>query len=128
MKAMALGIPFLLTLSVAAGAAPSAYVDKPFVQDYSEKIPLAAQVAGAKLLKVRMDRNSRIVVLSDKGLLQIDAGLLKSDRQHRPLADANIKDMEVVDGQFMYRTDHEILSNAGAGQILTDTAERHPRP
>ncbi len=116
MKSIVFGITFLLTLSSVTGAAMPAYIDRPFVQDSSEKIPLASPADDVKLLKVRADRNGRIVVLSNKGLLQVDAGALKPDRQYRPLLDMQIKDVEVFQGQFIYLTDRCVLSNAWAGR------------
>jgi len=118
----------LLSLSLALVAGPTAfannasrvYVDHPFVQDYSEKVPLATDLGGAKLRKVRADRNGRILVLSDKGLLQVHEGRLKPDKLHRPLADMNIKDMDIHQGQFVYLTDKFVLSNAWAGRLLAD--------
>ena len=116
----------LLSLSLALATGQTAfanstsrvYVDRPFLQDHSEKVPLAADLTGAKLLKVRADRNGRILVLSDKGLLQVHEGRLKPDRQHRPLTDMRIRDMDVHQGQLVYLTDELILSNAWAGRLL----------
>ena len=118
----------LLSLSLALVAGPTVcadnasrvHVDRPFLQDYSEKIPLAADLGGAKLRKVRADRNGRILVLSDKGLLQVHEGQLKPDRLHRPLADMNIEDMDIHQGQFVYRTEKFVLSNAWAGRLRAD--------
>jgi hypothetical protein len=120
MKPTVLGITFLLALSSSTGAATPTYIDRPFLQDSSEKIPLASSIGDAKLLKVRADRNDRIIVLSNKGLLQVDAGTLKPDRQCRPLADMQIKDIEVFQDQFVYLTDRYVLSNAWAGQLLVE--------
>ncbi|MCL5280801.1 MAG: hypothetical protein M1376_12945 [Planctomycetes bacterium] len=120
MKPMVLGITFLLALSSAAGAALPVYLDRSFVQDYSEKIPLVSPAGDTKLVKVRADRNGRIIVLSNKGLLQADAGVLKPDRQYRPLTDMQIKDIEVFQDQFVFLTDRDVLSNAWAGQLLLE--------
>jgi hypothetical protein len=113
-----LALTIILTLGDPAEAATLAYLDQPFLQDYSEKIPPAPQLGAVKLQKVRMDRNGQILVLSDKGLLQVDAGLLKPDHRYRPLTDAVVKDIEVNQGEFIYLTDHEVVSNAGAGRLL----------
>ena len=94
-----------------------AYEDRPFVQDFSEKVPLAPGLRDVKLLKVRADRSGRISVLSDKGLLQVYEGQLTRDVLHRPLADMQILDIETRDGQFVYLTDEFVLSNAWAGQL-----------
>jgi hypothetical protein len=109
---LAMGIPF-------RGETPF-HVDRPFIQDTSEQIPLAPEVRDAKLLKVRMDRNGRILVLADKGLLQVHAGTLRPDRQDRPLADMHIRDIAIHEGQFVYSTDGYVLSNGFAGRILID--------
>jgi len=101
-----------------AKEAARTYHDEPFSQDHSEKVPLASELRGAELRKVRADRNDRILVLSDKGLLQVHEGRLKPDQLHRPLTDMPIKDMEVHQGQFVFLTDKHVLSNAWAGRFL----------
>ena len=101
-------------------AAQRVYEDRPFVQDFGEEVPLGPGLAGAKLLKVRADRNGRISVLSDKGLLQVHEGRLLPDRLHRPLADTHIADIETYDGQFAYLTDDSVLSNVRAGRLLVE--------
>jgi hypothetical protein len=120
MKSLTLGMTLILALTVSAEGTPPAYLDQSFLQDYSEKIPLASPAGDIRLWKVRMDRNGCISVLSDKGLLQADGGVLKPDRRYRPLADMQIKDLEVTWDQFVYLTDRHILSHAWAGQFLSD--------
>jgi len=88
------------------------------VQDFSEKVSVAPSVGDARLLKVRADRNGRVSVLSDKGLLQVCEGQLVADHLHRPLADIHVVDIETHDGQFVYLTDDLVLSNAWAGRLL----------
>ena len=121
MKILTLSISLALLAGPVAAteSASRVYVDRPFVQDYSEKVPLTAELNGAKLLKVRADRNGRILVLSDKGLLQVHEGRLKPDRLHRPLTDMQIRDIDTYQGQFVYLTDEYVLSNAWAGRLLT---------
>ena len=94
-------------------------MDRPFLQDYSEQIPLAPEVRDARLLKVRADRNTRVLVLSDKVPLQVHAGTLRPERQYRSLSDASVKDLEVQEGQFVYLTDTHVLSHAWVGRLLT---------
>ena len=96
---------------------PQVHTDQPFLQDYSEKIPLPTGMQGVRLLKVRSDRNGRILVLSDGGLLQVHEGRLKPDRLHRPLGDMKIKDVIIHEGQFVYLTSKSVLSNAWAGRL-----------
>ena len=94
------------------------YDDRPFVQDFSEKIPLSEELAGTKLSAVRSDRNDRVLVLSNKGLLQVHNGQLVPDRNYRPLVDMQVKRLETYRGQFIYLTDKAVLSNAWAGRLL----------
>lgn len=122
MKMLPMSLYLILIAShvALATARSSFHVDHPFLQDDSEKIPLATELDGSALLKVRADRNGRILVLSDQGLLQIHEGRLKPDHLYRPLVDMHIKDMDVHQGQFVYLTDECVLSNAWAGRLLTD--------
>ena len=110
-------------LLIAAPAAYSSnvrhfYEDRPFIQDFSEKIPLSEKPAGTKLSAVRCDRNGRIMVLSNKGLLQVHNGRLVPELSYRPLTDMQIKSLETYRGQFIYLTDKAVLSNAWAGRLL----------
>lgn len=93
------------------------YKDSPYLQDYAEKIPLSSELAGTKLSSVHSDRNGRILVLSDKGLLQIHNNKLVPDMQHRPLRDIRIINMDTYRNQFVYLTDKVVLSNAWAGKF-----------
>lgn len=120
MKATVLGITLILAVAVSARETTPVHIDRPFVQDYAEKIPLAPHTGDVKLLKVRTDRDGHVAVLSNKGLFLLDAGILRPDRRHRPLADANITDIQVVRGEFTYLTDDRVLSNAWAGRLLWD--------
>jgi hypothetical protein len=94
------------------------YEDRPFIQDFSEKVPLSEKMGGTKLSVVRCDRNGRILVLSNRGLLQVYQGKLVPDKTYRPLADMQIKSLETYHGQFIYLTDKAVLSNAWAGRLL----------
>ena len=94
------------------------YEDRTFIQDFSEKVPLSEELADTKLLIVRCDRNDRILVLSNKGLLQAYNGHLVPDRTYRPMVDMQIKSMETYRGQFIYLTANAVLSNAWAGRQL----------
>jgi hypothetical protein len=103
--------------AVHAGNNQNCYTDRPFLQDYAEKIPLLQELAGTELLSVHSDRNGQILVLSDKGLLQIYDGKLVPYRQHRPFLDMQIIDMKTYRDQFVYLTDKVVLSNAWAGKL-----------
>ncbi|HCO95839.1 MAG TPA: hypothetical protein DIU00_18160 [Phycisphaerales bacterium] len=93
------------------------YEDRPFVQDFAEKIPLSEGLTGTKLSAVRADRNGRILVVSDKGLLQVYEGKLVPDHLYRPIQDMQVKNLETYLDQFVYLTDKAVLSNAWAGKF-----------
>jgi hypothetical protein len=93
------------------------YEDRPFLQDFAERIPLAGELTGAELSAVCSDRNGRILVLSNKGLLQIHNAELVPDRRYRPLQDMQIRGLDTYRGQFIYLTDKAVLSNAWAGKF-----------
>jgi len=115
-----------LTGNAASGVpVPVQYVDRPFVQDFSEKHVLGEDLKGAQLFKVRADRNGRLCVLSDRGLLQIQPGKLVPDRLHRPLGDMKILDLITHRGQFVYLTENHTLSNAWAGRLLKQHGVAH---
>ena len=110
-----------MTASVAHSKdASNSYEDRPFLQDFAQKVPLSEGLAGAeKLSAVRSDRNGRVLVLSDKGLLQIHEGELVPDRLYRPIADMQVQGIGTYRGQFVYLTDKAVLSNAWAGNVYT---------
>jgi len=93
------------------------YEDRPFTQDFAEKIPLSSELAGAKLLTVRSDRNGRILALSNRGLLMVHDGALVADHLYRPMLDMHIKGLDTYRKQFVYLTDKAVMSNAWAGRL-----------
>ena len=99
------------------------YKDRPFLQDFAEKIPLSdlsdksEELAGTELSAVSSDRNGCILVLSNKGLLQIHNGKLVPDQHYRPMLDMQIRSLDTYREQFVYLTDKVVLSNAWAGQF-----------
>ena len=108
---------FLIAHSVYSRNLHHFYEDRPFLQDFSEKIPLSEELGSTELSSVSSDRNGRILVLSNKGLLQIHKGKLVPDRHYRPILDMQIRSMDTYRGQFVYLTDKVVLSNAWAGRF-----------
>ncbi len=102
-----------------SGNARHFYEDHPFVQDFAEKIPLSERLTDTELSVVRADRNGRIQVISNKGLLQVHNGKLVPDRLYRPIQDMHVKNLETYRNQFVYLADKAVLSNAWAGKLNT---------
>ncbi|MCP4262196.1 MAG: hypothetical protein GY774_32540 [Planctomycetes bacterium] len=107
----------LIVSGAYAGNNQNFYKDHPYLQDFAEKIPLSPELAGTKLSSVCSDRNGRILVLSNKGLLQVHNGKLVPDMQNRPLLDMQIINMDTYRDQFVYLTNKVVLSNAWAGKL-----------
>jgi hypothetical protein len=93
------------------------YKERPFWQDFAEKIPLSEELSCIELSAVTSDRNGCILVLSNKGLLQIHNGKLVPFRHYRPMLDMQIRSLDSYRDQFVYLTDKVVLSNAWAGQF-----------
>ncbi len=98
------------------------YQDVPYLQDLSIKYYKTAE--DQSLLESYMDRNGAIQVLSDQGLMRthdgqfLYPGELIMDRTYRPLTDKNIRDITVIENQFVYLDDVAVLSNAWAGRLF----------
>lgn len=116
---------FLLVVGVLFGcpifAQTTAYVDKPYLQDFSVKHYL--QDSSVTLHKVFTDKNGKVRILSSVGILQPHSGqfqypgTLRPDRSYVPMADKKITDMTVYERQFVYLDDKAMFSNAWAGNL-----------
>ncbi|WP_215224905.1 ligand-binding sensor domain-containing protein [Echinicola shivajiensis] len=99
------------------------YIDEVFMQDYSIKYFLKADV---EPLKVGSDRNGVIKVLTKEGLYQPHAGdflypgTLVPDHSYRGITDKSLKDMQVEEEQFMFLDTKAVLSNAWAGALYVE--------
>lgn len=108
---------FLAAHPTYSGNVPHFYEDRPFVQDFAERIPLCEELTGTELSTVRSDRNGCILVLSNKGLLQVHNAELVPDQRYRPVRDMQISGLDIHRGQFVYLTDELVFSNAWAGRF-----------
>ena len=73
-----LNMLFITSFVFSEGEQPF-HQDRPFVQDYAEKIALSQVLLDVELKACGTDRNGRIQVLSNKGLLQVYQGELVID-------------------------------------------------
>ena len=117
---MRLVVAFIVLVNTSASAKSPQRIcrDSPFIQDYSVKIPLSAASGNVELWRVRADQNGRIIVLSNRGLLQANGGSLASDNLYQPLRDMQINDIATYREQFVYLTEDAVLSNAWAGRFF----------
>ena len=109
-----------LGLFTAATAFPQAYQDAPYLQDYADKFTLSAKEGELQLRQIRSDRNKSISILSSDGLFQPWEKALVRDQRYRPLTDQHILALETYEKQFVYLTDHAVLSNAWAGKFYAE--------
>ncbi|MBN2093000.1 hypothetical protein JW964_25480 [candidate division KSB1 bacterium] len=119
MKSLLLIPIFYLTVSLLPASENEYWPDTPFWQDYAEKYRCTEK--DISLQQVRADRNGRIQVLSDRGLLTINEGKLVPENLHRPLTDMKIQAIDTYQDQFVYLTDGAVMSNAWAGRYFIES-------
>ncbi len=120
-------ILFLLGSMISLSAlAQKQYRDVPYIQHYAEKFILSDDLTGTDLLQVASDRNRKVEVLSDKGLLQPWDKKLTKDGYYRPLGDMKLLTTGKYEDQFVYLTPDELLSNAWAGTFYIKHGMSHP--
>ncbi|MCB9260613.1 MAG: hypothetical protein H6612_14800 [Ignavibacteriales bacterium] len=102
------------------------YIDKPFLQDFSEKYDLNTELITTKLFKVRSDRNGVINILSENGILHPYEKELSKDLRYRPLLDVKIISLKTVQNQFVYLTDKAVFSYAWAGKKYIEHDVENP--
>ena len=102
--------------------ATSVHTDTPFLQDYSIKYKLNAEV---ELKSTFADRNGTIQIFSNEGLFRPHAGHflypgeLVRDRSYLPMADKNLSGIGSHESQFIYLDDKALFGNAWAGSLYT---------
>lgn len=101
----------LTSVSLAA-----AVKDAPFLQDSSVKFTLSAELSGARLSKVVVDRDGVVFVLTDKGVARLFDTTLALDRSFRPLAGTVARDIALHNGDVYYLYEERFLSNGSAGE------------
>ena len=117
----------LLGLLVSLGlTAQKQYRDVSYIQDYADKFALSEDFTGTELLVINADRNKKLEVLSSEGLLQPYDKKLTRDGYYRPLGDMNIIAAGKYDGQFVYLTGKDLLSNAWAGTFYIKHEMKNP--
>lgn len=115
-----------LFLLVSVSIMAQQHIDKPFIQDYADKYELIESTQNTKLQKVRSDRNKSIYMLSDMGILLTGENTIAKNSYYRPMDNMKILDMDVHEGQFVYLSETEVLSNAWAGKVLITHKMKKP--
>jgi len=100
--------------------------DVPFPQAVSVKFELAPELKGAKLLKVEIDFNNNVYLLTDKGLYRdFPENKISKDLLYRKLSDMNPLDITIQEGSgyLYYLYADRFLTNAHAGTIFAKFPE-----
>jgi hypothetical protein len=108
---------FLLAGCVAlpAVAAP-VYKDVPFSQSVAVKFTTVPEVQGAAMLRLEVNKDGIVYVLTDRGVARVFDDRLAMDRSFRPLAGKLARDLALGDGDLYYLFDDGWLSNGQAGR------------
>lgn len=101
---------------LAQGAAPAA--DVPFPQPVSYQFPNHPDLGEVRFLKLVVDRDDRVHVLTDRGVCVLVDGRLALDRSYRPLVGRVARDITLAGGEVFYLFDNEFLCNGYAGRFL----------
>jgi hypothetical protein len=101
-------------------------IDAPFKQAESVKYEMAPELKNAKLLKVEIDCNNIVYLLTDKGLYRdFNGSKISKDLLYRKLSDMNPVDITTQEGHgfLYYLYSDRFLSNAHAGSIFAKIPE-----
>jgi len=99
------------------------YQDLPYLQDYSVRYYLTKEQQPLKLFAISANRDGKIRILSDRGVLVPDngslfySGKLIPDISYTPLISKKIMAIETYSNQTVYLDDQQVFSNAWAGKI-----------
>jgi hypothetical protein len=105
-------------------------IDAPFRQAESVKYEMASELKNAKLIKVEIDYNNNVYVLTDKGLYRdFNESKISKDLLYRKLSDMNPLDITTQEGQgyLYYLYADRFLTNAHAGAIFARLPENSYR-
>lgn len=103
-----------LAASIAAAAGP-VYEDTPFLQDWAVQFRNEIKLADYDLRTVRGDRDGKILINTDKGLLKAFDRRLVRYRELAGIAELDHRDLELLGGKFVFLTDRFLLPLHGAG-------------
>jgi hypothetical protein len=108
----------LLTVAVLAAPIP----DQPFWQDIAVRIHHAPGLTNANFLKVCVDKENTVYVLTDKGVARVFDDTLALDKSFRPLAGKITRDIGLTpEGDLAYRFDDGWISNGNNGAANLNT-------
>ncbi|HOW71543.1 MAG TPA: hypothetical protein PKY77_13145 [Phycisphaerae bacterium] len=104
----------LLAGSIASGSG-QAYEDVAFPQDHAVRFRSEVRLADHDLRTVRADRDGRVLVNTNNGLLKAHEGRLVRYRELAGIAELDHRDLELLGGKFVFLTDRFLLPLHKAG-------------
>src|SRR5262245_59828455 len=108
----------LLWLFLALTNLRAAIKDVPFLQDVSVKFPTATALTNAAMLRLEVDRDGVVYVLTDRGVARTFDDTLAADQSFRPLAKLVARDITLGKGALYYLFEDRWLSNGDSGEPL----------
>jgi len=105
-----------LTLGRATPGAPEqVYRDGPFRQVEAVHFRNQVDLKGLELRSLRVDRDGKILVNTNRGLLKAEDGRLLRWQEYAGLSDLDHYDLELLEGKFVFLTDRMLLPLHRAG-------------
>ena len=107
----------LLLLATSLGFLPSvaALRDEPFRQDERVRLQHADDLKGARFLRLEIDLEGTVFVLTDRGVARLFGQTLALDRSFRPLAGKTALDIALRDGRLYHLYADRFLCNDFTG-------------
>lgn len=101
--------------SVAYAEEKQQIVDVPFWQEIALRFAPEVKLDETELRSIRADRDGRVLVNTNKGLLKATAGRLVQYHEMEGIANLNHFDLELLGGKFIFLTEKFLLPLHGAG-------------
>lgn len=91
--------------------------DAPFLQDVAVRYQMSPELDGAAFLKLLVNRDGIVYVLTDRGVARVFEDKVALDRSFRPLAGLKPRDLTLQGGELIYLFADRFLANGWAGKV-----------
>jgi hypothetical protein len=105
-----------------AAGAQRPYLDSPFRQVRATSFKNEVDLKGYELRTVRVDRDGKVLINTNKGLLKAFDGRLVQWRELAALEKLDHRDLELLKGKFVFLTNKMFLPLHGAGADYLDNS------
>lgn len=112
---LAIAALILLCSSVARTEEKQQIIDVPFWQEIAVRFVPEVKLDESELRSIRADRDGRVLVNTNKGLLKATEGRLLQYHEMQGIESLNHFDLELLGGKFVFLTEKFLLPLHGAG-------------